>query len=926
MNTSHIAANESAAHPVLRTLRIYGLAVLSVVVALGLALCLQQLHFQDGAVPLLLFAVAIASWYGGRGPAALAAILSIGSLYWYFVEPVRTVEINASEIPYFIIFAAFASLISWFATIRRRAEAVLREQASLLDLTHDTVLAMDMKGVIKYWNRGAEERYGWTAEQAVGRVVHDLLKTVPPAPIEQIRGQVTRKGHWEGELVHTTRDGTHIVVASRWSLQRDERGVPVAILDTNNDITERKQVEEALHRSNRELRAISNCNQILLRATDEQSLLEQICRIICDEADYRPVWVSYIEHDEAKSVRPVAWAGTERTYLDQARISWSEDTERGRGPTGIAIRSGKSCCVQDFATEDRVAPWRDLLLPSGFRSAIALPLKDEHANVFGALTMHSDRPNAFTPDEVHLLEELAGDLAFGIVTLRSRAAREPAEQEIALLGFALDNVHEAALLIDEQGRFHYVNEEACRALGYSRADLLDMAVPDIDLEVRAERWLELKTRRPLSFKSRYRTRDGRIFPVEVSENYFEYGGKAYCLALVRDITEAKRTEEALKRIEAYLAEAQRLSHTGSWAFDVAGHEYIYLSDECVRMFGLDPKAPLPTREAIFRLIHPNDSERVNRDFRKSVDERVDTSSEFRIALPKGTMKHIQTTRHPVSNDAGEVFEVVGTVVDITERKRGEEERERLRQLEADLAHMNRVSMMGELAASIAHEVNQPLAGVVSNASAGLRWLAADVPNLDEARQGLRRIVRDGKRAGEVIQRIRALTKKTAAAQQKLDLNQTIGEVLALVDGQAKKNRVTMTTGFAHDLSPVFGDPIQLQQVVLNLVMNAIEAMSGAGERQRELVVTTRHMEPDQVQVTVQDSGVGIDPERMDKIFDSFYTTKPGGMGMGLSIGRSILQAHEGRLWATANNGPGASFHFTLPKHHEEKADGGAAGA
>jgi signal transduction histidine kinase len=188
-----------------------------------------------------------------------------------------------------------------------------------------------------------------------------------------------------------------------------------------------------------------------------------------------------------------------------------------------------------------------------------------------------------------------------------------------------------------------------------------------------------------------------------------------------------------------------------------------------------------------------------------------------------------------------------------------------------------------------------------------------VPNLDEAREGLRRIVRDGKRAGEVIQRIRALTKKTAATQEKLDLNQTIGEVLALVGDEAKKQRVILRTEFADDLSPVFGDPIQLQQVVVNLIMNAIEAMSGVGERHRELVVTTRQMEPDQVQVTVRDSGVGIDSERMDKIFDSFYTTKPGGMGMGLSICRSIVQAHGGRIWATANDGRGTSFHFALPQ-------------
>ena len=262
---------------------------------------------------------------------------------------------------------------------------------------------------------------------------------------------------------------------------------------------------------------------------------------------------------------------------------------------------------------------------------------------------------------------------------------------------------------------------------------------------------------------------------------------------------------------------------------------------------------------------------------------------------------------------------VSLVRDITDRKRAEEERERLRQLEADLAHINRVSMMGELAASIAHEVNQPLSGVVSNANACLRWLAREAPDVEEALEAVRDIVRDGKRAGEVIARVRALTRRTAPATEELDLNETIREVLALVGDEAKKKSVAIRTQFAEDLSPVAGDRVQLQQVVLNLVMNGIEAMSSVGERARQLVITTRDVDPDQVQVTVEDSGIGLDPDTMSRIFEPFYTTKSGGMGMGLSISRSILQNHGGRLWATAHDGPGTSFHFTLPKYQREES-------
>ena len=255
------------------------------------------------------------------------------------------------------------------------------------------------------------------------------------------------------------------------------------------------------------------------------------------------------------------------------------------------------------------------------------------------------------------------------------------------------------------------------------------------------------------------------------------------------------------------------------------------------------------------------------------------------------------------------------LIDIEDRRRAEEARERLREIEADLAHVNRVSMMGELSASIAHEVNQPLTGIVSNGSACLRCLAGDAPNLEEVREAVRDIVRDGKRAGEVIARIRALTKRTAAPTEKLDLNETICEVLALVGDLARKNSVVIQTHFADDISPVSGDRVQLQQVVLNLVMNAIEAMSGV--RDRQLMITTRSNGPDEVQVTVQDSGTGLAPDQNRRIFEPFYTTKPNGMGMGLSICRSIVQNHDGRQWATANEGPGTGFHFSLKCHRNK---------
>jgi len=248
-------------------------------------------------------------------------------------------------------------------------------------------------------------------------------------------------------------------------------------------------------------------------------------------------------------------------------------------------------------------------------------------------------------------------------------------------------------------------------------------------------------------------------------------------------------------------------------------------------------------------------------------------------------------------------------IEIAERKQAEEA---VRQAQAELAHVTRVMTMGELATSIAHEVNQPLAAVVTNGNACLRWLAGEAPNLDEAREAARRIVRDGKRAGEVIARTRALLKKTGSEKERLDLNEAIREVVALAQGEVRRNRVALHLELAGDLPPVLGDRVQLQQVVLNLIMNGIEAMSAVEDRPRALVLRTQSGEINQVRVTVQDSGIGLDPQSIERIFEAFYTTKRVGMGMGLSISRSIVENHGGRLWAVPHDGPGVTFEFALP--------------
>jgi PAS domain S-box-containing protein len=385
----------------------------------------------------------------------------------------------------------------------------------------------------------------------------------------------------------------------------------------------------------------------------------------------------------------------------------------------------------------------------------------------------------------------------------------------------------------------------------------------------------------------------------------QHGNIVKWYGTLTDIEDSKRAAEALRRSELYLREGQRLAHAGSWAFNSAGFDY--WSSELFHVYGLDPGGKPPTIKEYLNLVHPEDRNFMEQEIQKMLATHCEFDFTKRIVRPDGSMRYVRCVGVPVTE--GVTFQgFLGTGMDVTEQELLEQERERIRQLETELAHTNRVSMLGEMAASLAHEIKQPIAAAITSANSCIEWLAQEPPNLDRARAAAARIGKYGKGAAEIIDRIRSLYKKSPPQRELVDVNGIIQEMLTLLEGEADRYSVAMRTDLSPELPKIMVDRVQLQQVFMNLMLNAIEAMK---ESAGELTVKSQRQDG-QPQFSVSDTGVGLPAEKMDQIFSAFFTTKPQGSGMGLAISRSIVESHGGRLWASANSGGGATFHFSLP--------------
>ena len=569
----------------------------------------------------------------------------------------------------------------------------------------------------------------------------------------------------------------------------------------------------------------------------------------------------------------------------------------------------------DDASVDNPFPADDYMRDQRPRSVLCLPLVKQGALIAILYLENRLAPGVFTPARLAVLQVLASQAAISLEN--SRLFGELQRREAQARRFVDSNIV-GIMIWNLEGQILEANDAFLNMVGYRRGDLdsghlrwTDLTPPDqLDCEF-VELVPELRRTGVLKpFEKEYIHENGRRVPVLIGLAAFD--SERECgVAFVLDLTERRRAEEELRRSRQYLAEAQRLTHTGSWAWSPVSGEILHWSEECYRILAFDPAAGLPSFDASLERIHPEDRPMLLETIEKSVEAQADFQVEYRVVHPNGSLRDVEIHAHPVRDAAGVLVEYIGTVIDRTEQKLADDA---LRQARHKLAQASRIATVAELSASVAHEVNQPLQAVVANGYACLKWLAATPPNIDRAVRAAESVVRDGRAAADVVGRVRALFKHTALVKVDVRINELLLQVCSLMSDDIYGNQILLEMKLDPGVPVIQADAVQIQQVIVNLLRNAIEAVATMEKGNRKVLMRSRR-EGDSVVIEVQDQGAGASD--LERVFEPFMTTKTTGMGMGLAICRSIIEAHDGDIWGVRNAGAGVTFGFSLPVGHSE---------
>jgi PAS domain S-box-containing protein len=874
----------------------YGIAVLSVAIAIGLGFFLLQ-YFEAKLTPFLL-AVAATVWYAGTGPGVLAIVLSVLSLNYFFLRPAFSLSpISYADLVY-LIFCIFCALaVGWVSAVRRRAEQELRQAREELEatvaertaslqrserylaeaqrLTHCGVTAY--KGSTVFY--GSEEIYRiWGFDPAQGVPSRKaVLQRIHPDDRDRLNAEVERalaeKKRYSTAYRIVLPDGTVKHLESIGQPVFSTNGELVEVVATQIDVTERKRADEALRESEAKIRRLVDSNIIGIFVWDFDG------RIL----EANDEFLRMVSHD--------------REDLVSGRIRWAELTPPD-------WRERNNARIEQQKNSGRFEPFeKEFTRKDGSRVPILI----------GGATFEEGGSQgvAFVLD---LTERKLAEQA-----LREREAQlAEARRELRQM---IDTIQIPVASYTAEAKRDFVNAAWKQYTGLSDEDALGtewsvVAHPD-HIATGDKMWHDaFATGEPWHTEERVRRADGqyrwfaidRVAARDESGKIIKWYGTAY------DIEERKRAEDALRESEYKLRQIIETvpgmlwsagpdgehTHINQWVLDYSGvrlEDFVHLGWH--------------------KRHHPDDLCHVANAFSHALQTGTSYQVLSRLRRADGEYRWHHIRAEPLRDRQGNIIQWYGLSVDIDDAKKAEE---RLRRSEAhlakaqlELAHANRVATVGQLTASITHEVNQPITAAITYALAARRFLSAEPPNLHEVDDALSLIVKEGNRAGDVVGRIRALIKKAPARKDTVAINDAVLEVIALTRTEAANNGVLVRTQLAEGLPPVQGDRVQLLQVLLNLIINAIEAMRDVGEAERELLISTGH-EPEGVSVEVRDSGPGFAPAALERVFEAFYTTKPGGLGLGLSICRSIIEAHDGRLWASPNLPRGALFGFIAPAH------------